>query len=266
MSSKLISIIASVFNAQEYLPNYLSYVNSQTFKKFEIIFIDANSGDESVKIIKDFKFRKGISKKLIEERSQIGIYEAWNLGIENSNYDWVMNYNTDDKLFPSSLYIYSEYINKCHNSDVIYSNCLLSDDHNHQNIIDFRQWEDANNIDNLIDGCCVGPFPLLRKSAVIEAGLFNPDYSISGDYEMWCRMNQMGYKFMKIDEFLGTYYFNPKGMSTRNDSKRRQMHETQDFKIRSKYGNRKISAKILRSIKKIARVIIDEFRSLLDTR
>ena len=262
MNSKLISIIASVFNSQEYLPNYLSYVNSQTFKEFEIIFIDANSGDKSVKIIKDFKFRKGISKKLIEEKSQIGIYEAWNLGIENSNYDWVMNYNTDDKLFPSSLSIYSEYINKCHNSDVIYSNCLLSDDHNHQNIIDFMQWEDANNMENLIDACCVGPFPLLRKSAVIEAGLFNPDYSISGDYEMWCRMNQMGYKFMKIDEFLGTYYFNPKGMSTRDDSKRKQLHQAQDLKIRHQYRNPSLLLRFLYSIKKIIIFILNELRKV----
>ena len=262
MTSKLISIITSVFNAQKYLSNYLFYVNSQTLEKFEIIFVDANSSDESVKIIKDFKFREGISKKLIEKESQIGIYEAWNLGIKNSNNNWVMNYNADDKLFPSSLSIYSEYINKFHDYDVIYSNCLLSDDHNHQNIIDFRQWKNANNMENLIDGCCVGPFPLLRKAAVIEAGLFNPNYSISGDYEMWCRMNQMGYKFMKIDEFLGVYYFNPKGMSTRDDSKRRQLHQVQDYKIRHQYRNPSLFQRFLYFIKKTIFFILDELRKV----
>jgi len=233
----MISLLCSVYNSEKHLSDYLNYVNNQTLKEFEIIFVDANSTDSSLSIIKTFNFREGIQVKIIECTERIGIYEAWNLAIKNSKYDWVMNYNTDDKIFPSTLSVFKHYIKNNLDADAIYSNCLICDDINHKNIIGFYNWRDANILNNLIQhGCCAGPFPVLKKSSVEKAGYFNPEFTISGDYEMWCRMKSLGFTFKKIDEFLGVYYHNPTGMSTNRESEHWQEHVRQDIEIRKRYS------------------------------
>ena len=65
MSKYRISVICSVYNSSQWLPLYLEAVNDQFERNFEIVFVDANSTDDSVQLIRDFEFREGIEAKLI---------------------------------------------------------------------------------------------------------------------------------------------------------------------------------------------------------
>jgi len=230
----MISLVCSVYNAEKYLPTYLNYVNSQILARFEVVFVDANSSDNSLSMIKEFKFREGIKVQVIECDTRVSIYEAWNLGIQASTYDYVMNYNTDDKLFSGALMLLYCYILQHPEADVVYSNCFVSDNIDHSRLVGFYNWKNADNLSTLLGGCCCGPFPLLKKESIIEQGLFNPEFTISGDYEMWCRMKYNGKRFHKVEEALGVYYHNPKGVST--DPENNKEHIRQDTLIRQLYS------------------------------
>ena len=232
----MISILCSVYNSSKYLDNYMRYINEQLLNSFEVVFVDADSSDDSVKKIEEFSFREGIKVKLIKCEEKIGVYAAWNVALENSTYDYVMNYNTDDKLFKSALLLLSMSAENSPEADVIYSDSFISTDLNHLHLSGWYHWNDANVKENLLGGCCVGPYPLLKKKSVIDAGKFDPSFSISGDYEMWCRMRSKGYKFLKLDEALGVYYHNPEGVSTTNDMDRHNEHLRQDMLIRQLYA------------------------------
>lgn len=259
----MITIIASVFNAEIYLANFLNYINSQLLKEFEVIFIDANSEDNSLEIIRNFNFRNGIGIKIIEQHKRINVYEAWNIGVLNSSNAWVMNFNTDDKLFPSALSIYAEYILKDQDFDIIYSNCFISSDESHKSLLDIKIWEDANLIENLMRSSCVGPFPIMKKSSVIEAGLFNEEFSIAGDYEMWSRMQRLGFKFLKIEEFIGVYFLNPVGISTYQTHENLKEIFRQNKLIKnSLQDKRNFIKKFLTAIVRIIRFASNEFKFL----
>ena len=230
----MISLLCSNYNSEEWIGTYLQYLNDQTLPEFEVIFVDANSSDSSLKAIKEFGFRDGIEKVVIEEKERVNIYKAWNIAIANSKYDYVMNYNTDDKLFPNALERFKQYIDDYPDADVIVSNCMISTDSVHEEIVGLYNWPDANNLQTLLDGCCCGPFPVLKKSKVLECEGFDEDLPSSGDYEMWCRMNVKGALFGKIDKFLGVYFHNPKGVST--DASKREEHYAQDRIIRETYS------------------------------
>ena len=231
----MITILCSVYNASEYLDQYLEYVNKQTLKNFEIFFVDANSTDNSVKKILSYHFREGISRNVLTANSRIGIYEAWNVAIQNSSHDYVMNFNCDDRLYPTALQTYATYASLNPDADVIYSDSFISNTSDHVPH-SWYNWADANVKENLLRGCCVGPYPLLKKSTIVEAGMFNPEFTISGDYEMWCRLNSLGKTFLKIDEIVGVYFNNPKGASTADDPERHARHCEQDSKIRTTYA------------------------------
>jgi glycosyltransferase involved in cell wall biosynthesis len=232
----MISILCSNYNSSEWIHNYCNYINSQLLHSFEVIFVDANSTDDSLSKIQNFSFRDGIKVTIVPLSERVTVYEAWNIAIDKSSNDYVMNYNTDDKLFGSALLSLVGYINQYPHIDVLYSNCLVSQDVNHSSIQYMHDWGDANDMQTLLKGCCCGPFPLLRKQKVIDCGKFNPVFSISGDYEMWCRMNSKGAIFKKIDECLGVYYHNPNGVSTKNDPERSHLQLGQDLHLREIYS------------------------------
>ena len=50
----LISVIVNCYNGEKILKNCINSILNQTYKNFEIIFLDNNSSDQSVKIIKEF--------------------------------------------------------------------------------------------------------------------------------------------------------------------------------------------------------------------
>ena len=231
----MISVICSVYNSSKYLDRYLDYVNNQTLESFEIIFVDAKSTDDSLEKITKYTFREGIKPLIMTLSERVGIYEAWNIAINHSSYDYVLNYNTDDKLYRTSLATYATYAKLHPEVDILYSDSFISSDLTHTPS-SWYSWRDANVKQNLLHGCCVGPYPLLKKSTIKEAGMFNPKFKISGDYEMWCRLSSMGKVFLKIDEPLGVYYNNPEGMSTQNDQERINQHIAEDNLIRSTYA------------------------------
>jgi glycosyltransferase involved in cell wall biosynthesis len=200
-----ISIICSVYNASKWLDVYLNAVNSQLEKKFEIIFIDAKSTDDSISIIENHKFREGIKYKIIKNSERISIYKAWNIGVNESSGEYVMNWNTDDLLYPCALTIYSEYVKQNPFIDLFYSPCCIINSQNYDSIIGIRNWPEHSH-ELLLKFCYCGPFPLVKKNAIQSVGYFNDKYKSSGDYDMWLKLSKAGFKFKKIPDIIGSFH------------------------------------------------------------
>jgi glycosyltransferase involved in cell wall biosynthesis len=225
-----ISIICSVYNSSKWLDIYLNCVNKQLQKEFEIIFIDANSTDSSVSIIKNFKFRKGIKYKIIKNSERINVYKAWNLGITECSGQYVMNWNTDDLLYPSALATYYEYSKQNPSIDLFYSPFCIINSQNYDSIIGFRNWPEHSH-ELLLKFCYCGPFPLVKKSAIQSVGYFNEKYKSSGDYDMWLKLSKANFKFKKIPDIIGLFYQRDDSVSTGE----LRLAQEEDKEIQEKY-------------------------------
>ena len=225
-----ISVICSVYNSAEWLPRYLEAVNNQFESNIQIVFVEANSTDNSVKLIKDFDFRDGIDVKIIEKEDRITIYAAWNLAIRESSGKYIMNWNTDDLIYPSGIQIYNNYTKKFPQSDFFYSPCFMIGSQNFDNITGLRNWPEYSH-EILLHLCFGGPFPLVKKSAIEKCGFFKEEYLSSGDYEMWLNLSSNGFKFTKIPEIVGCFYHRENSVSVKNLSKAQE----EDKKIQEFY-------------------------------
>ena len=58
MKNYKISIITVTKNSEKFLRQNISSVKSQNYKNFEHIFVDGNSKDKTLKIIKSYKKKK----------------------------------------------------------------------------------------------------------------------------------------------------------------------------------------------------------------
>jgi len=226
----LISVICSVYNSSKWLDVYLNCVNNQLKKEFEIVFIDANSTDNSVSIIENFKFREGIQYKIIKNSERISIYKAWNMGIQECLGEYVMNWNTDDLLYPSALVTYSEYLKQNPFVDLFYSPCCIVNSQSYDSVIGLRNWPEHSH-ELLLKFCYCGPFPLVKKSAIQSVGYFNENYKSSGDYDMWLKLSKKGFKFKKIPDIIGSFYQREDSVSTGD----LVMAQAEDKEIQEKY-------------------------------
>lgn len=230
MSQNKISIICSNYNSDRWINEYLEYVNYQKDSNFDIVFIDAKSTDNSLKAIKDYNFRKGINKIVIELESRIGIYAAWNIGIKAAKTPYVMNFNTDDMLFDYALCLYEQRAKEFPDADVIYGPCGFVETRNPKEFVGYGNWPNYSH-EMLLQMCVCGPFPLVKKSAIESVGYFDENMVSSGDYEMWLKMSKNGLKFQRIDEIVGSFFFRPDSIHSANA----ELARKEDLFIQQKY-------------------------------
>ena len=76
---KKISVIIATYNAHNYIRACLSSILKQTYKNFEILIIDNNSSDDTLKIVHSLK-SKIIT--IIKNHENMGFAKANNIGIK----------------------------------------------------------------------------------------------------------------------------------------------------------------------------------------
>jgi len=93
MSAPFFSVIIPTFNRCDLLKRAVESVVAQNFKSFEIIIVDNYSKDKTQKIIKDFK-KKNIIYKKIKNRGIIS--KSRNKGMEIAKGKWIAFLDSDD--------------------------------------------------------------------------------------------------------------------------------------------------------------------------
>ena len=238
ITKPFVTLLCSNFNSAKWIEGYLECINNQIERNIAIVFVDAGSTDGSLETIRHFRFREGIVHQIIEKPG-CTVYEAWNIALRNSTTDYVMNFNTDDRLFNYGLITAKHVAQQNPDADMVYFPCFMTEDADHKQIKAYHRRDIPFDIKNLKQHCICGPFPLLKREAIDELGGFDESLKISGDYEMWMRMAHNGKKLLPSVEPIGSYYDNPKGVST--DPDQHSLHVKEDNLIRERYSKKVIS-------------------------
>ena len=88
----LISVILPVHNNEDIIADCLDNLLNQTYKCIEIIIIDNNSDDNSINII-DSYVNNNYNVKVIKNNNNENLNNCKNIGLDNSNGDFVVFYN-----------------------------------------------------------------------------------------------------------------------------------------------------------------------------
>ncbi|WP_055445294.1 glycosyltransferase family 2 protein [Lacinutrix himadriensis] len=97
-----LSVVIPVYNGADFIQkSYLSIINQQ-LEDFEILYVDNNSKDASVKNIEKL-IEKDTRVKLFTQPKQ-GAAPARNLGIEKASGTYVYIFDVDDEIYPEALH------------------------------------------------------------------------------------------------------------------------------------------------------------------
>lgn len=111
-----ITVIMSVFNGGKWLHKSISSILNQTYKDFEFIIINDGSTDESLEIIQSYA--NSDSRIIIHNKSNTGLADSLNKGIEISRGKWIARIDSDDISLPRRLELQYKYV--CANPDTVF--------------------------------------------------------------------------------------------------------------------------------------------------
>lgn len=118
MNMFLVSIIIPVHNGQSFLNNVLTSCINQTYKNVEIIAVNDNSIDNSLFILEKF-VKKDNRIKIINNKKNKGVTATRELGVKNSNGEFLFFVDVDDSL-PCNVIEQMVLISQKNNSDIVY--------------------------------------------------------------------------------------------------------------------------------------------------
>lgn len=98
-----ISVVVPNFNYARYLPTRLASIFSQTYRPYEIIFLDDHSSDDSVAIAEALLAESGTPYRVLVNDVNRGCYAQWLTGIDIAKGDLVWIAEADDECEPTFL-------------------------------------------------------------------------------------------------------------------------------------------------------------------
>jgi glycosyltransferase involved in cell wall biosynthesis len=218
-----VSLITSVFNAEEHIDQLMDNVTEQTIfeDKCEWIILNANPAgkDYEEKVILKYveKYPNNIIYKRLEEDP--GVYGTWNRAIELSSGELITNINCDDRRPSWALEKQARSLVANTEVDLVYNDSYVV--HKPNTLWDQIDPEKTQryNFDQfskeaMLRGNLPHNNPMWRKELHDKNGFFDDKYKSAGDWDFWLRCVFEGSKFLKLPDIMGVYYFNPTGIST----------------------------------------------------
>jgi hypothetical protein len=219
----VVSAIASLYRGRRHLESFLENITAQTiFDRSELIIIDADSPEGEAEVIAEYqKIYPNIVYKRINYR--VGIYDAWNVGVQMARGRYLTITNFDDLRRCDSFELQANALDQRGSVDVVYQDFFYSFDCSlgFEAVAKFGFKSELPILTphNLLVFNSPHNAPMWRTTLHEALGLFDTSYRSAGDWEFWLRCLSRGRQFFKINTPHVVYFQNPEGISTQPDSR-----------------------------------------------
>ena len=178
------SIITVCYNSSKTIVDTIRSVNTQTYTNIEHIFIDGQSTDNTLELIRQNSKRN----TLIISENDNGLYDAINKGIKNASGDIIGILHSDD--FFHSTDVILDLVTKIQkeNLDAVYGDLIYVNEININKTV--RYWKSCEFNPNLIRRGWMPAHPtlFLKKEVFKTHGLYDLKFTISSDYDFMLRV------------------------------------------------------------------------------
>jgi len=198
----LVSVVIPIYNYGQQFEKTLQSVFNSTYKNIEIIVVNDGSTDEYV--IKKLESIKNHPNIKVVNQVNSGPSEARNNGIRNSNGDFILPLDADDKIEPEYIQSCVNVLRRDKNISPVYCDTI------HVGQVQGVEKRPEWSMDRLIQGPFIVNCSMFHKEAFEKCDGY--DTSLFGweDYDLWIRMGKNGYKGFRIPKPLFTYFHHEK--------------------------------------------------------
>ncbi|MFA7342837.1 MAG: glycosyltransferase [Terrimicrobiaceae bacterium] len=198
----LVSVVIPTYNHAHFLGKALRSVIGQTYTRWEALVVDNHSGDNTAEVVAGLNDPR-IS--LLQINNHGVIAASRNLGISESQGEWVAFLDSDDRWYPEKLercagLLREEFDLVCHGER------WLGNERDRQ--VFYGPEQRATYRSLLLDGNCLSTSAVVMKAETARAvGGFSEDAEIvtAEDYDFWLRLAKAGARIGFVREILGEY-------------------------------------------------------------
>ena len=202
-----ISVICPTYNSSAFIYKTIESILDQTYCKFEIIFSDDGSTDETINILEKFKIRfqeKKILVRIIKNQHK-GPGFARNEAIKVISYEWIAFIDSDDLWTKDKLKETVHEIKKNLTVNCVLHRQIFLKQNKKQKYFDFDKYYNFNKPvkNQLFKTNFFGMSSVvMKKELVIKNGGFNEIFQNAQDYDLWLRIGN-DFKIKIIKKYLG---------------------------------------------------------------
>lgn len=199
-----ITVLLSVYNAENYVGIAIESILKQSFTDFELIAVDDCSTDKSWDIVQ--KYMK-LDNRVIAKRNKINLggCKTLNVGLKLARGKYVARLDNDDWSYPKRLEKQFDFLEA--HPDVGIVGGVMEIMNQHGEIIGQRKYnisdqEIRNNIFRYSPFS--HPLIMIRKSIIDKVGFYDPEYAPADDYELYFRIGNES-KFANLPDVILRY-------------------------------------------------------------
>ena len=200
----MISIIMSVYNAEEYLNAAIQSIINQTYSDWELIIINDSSNDESYNIMNKCAERDS-RIRIIDNAQNLGLTKSLNIGIDYAKGEYIARLDADDVADPTRLEKQINHLKE--NPDVV----LVGTggyivDENGDILNSIRVVKNRYLIKKMLlyGNLFIHSSLMVKKDALVGIGKYRSKFVHSQDYDLILRLNEH-YSLANLSEPL-TYW------------------------------------------------------------
>ena len=192
MNNLPISIVTVCRNAESTIAGTIESIRGQQYPELEYIIIDGASTDSTPDIVLSY----GRVIDIFVSEPDRGIADAFNKGISKASGEIIGLLNADDEFLPGTLNKVCDYFSRHPDIDVVHGDVLLSKGERILKLVrPAREWWYPWRL-VLINH----PATFVRKRVYENYGLFDTNYLIAMDVEIFFRWMSSGVKIQYVPE------------------------------------------------------------------
>lgn len=179
----IVSVILSVYNAEDVVRNAIKSILKQTFKQFEFIIINDGSTDTTKSILEDFA---SIDPRIkIINQENIGLTKSLNKGVKLAKGEFIARQDADDISFPERLEKQLEYLKLNNDVKLLGTNQWIQEKETRR----LGRYQKKSELNKSL--FYRSPFAhtsvMFSKKCFEEIGMYNESFDTSQDFEAWMR-------------------------------------------------------------------------------
>jgi len=220
----LVSVVVPVYNAEKYIEKTLAGIFAQSFTDYEVIVVDDGSTDQTPVLLDAFKDKI----IYIRQENSGGPASPRNKGILAAKGDYIALFDSDDLMFEKKLENDVQVLENNPDICLVFSNFTLLEGESPS----LYSWFEKDNVkqvinsiskiqlgattyrflrpiyDEILQNNFIGTSTVVvRKTDIIEAGLFDESLVGIEDRDMWLRLSKAGKIFVFNTEVLSYYRY-----------------------------------------------------------
>ncbi|MCI9176146.1 MAG: glycosyltransferase [Lachnospiraceae bacterium] len=235
----LVSVCIPAYNNAEYIEETIQSVLEQTYQNIELIVVDDNSTDDTVKVLESIGDER---LKLYRNQENLGMVGNWNRCLELASGEYVKLICADDIIAKDAIEKEARAMRKHPSVNLVESDTELVDI-NGKKTGEFHRYPKRGLVDGkkiakaslMIQNFFGAPVNnLIRRSILKKTGGFDKTFTYILDFDMWVRISCTGDVYI-IHEPLNSFRIRNDSNTGMMIGKRRDVYNAEQRRLLEKH-------------------------------